>query len=256
MRLASRARRRGPREALRVCGPSARDARVALSCGAGSDARSPESTRVRILQTRLPAATERGFLFISRQNVKTNKTHTRMLRQNASSGLCSPLPTSVFASACPFAPQPRTRLPLPRCAPVRLFSSNTRGVHPDASSLEPAVRAFVPPPPPRAAMRHLRAKNKSRVVESVDRAGVSRRAARPDAERSAMRARSTRRSQPVSLRPRSPTTSADASPSVSPLHPSRPFRRTTFATKLARVDARFTNARTRTNNFFREIPTQ
>ena len=98
MRLASRARRRGPREALRVCGPSARDARVALSCGAGSDARSPESTRVRILQTRLPAATERGFLFIMAGKMyflKTKITHTRMLRKKRKMFLLF----SVFASS-------------------------------------------------------------------------------------------------------------------------------------------------------------
>ena len=58
------------------------------------------------------------------------------------------------------APQPRTRLPLPRCAPVRLFSSNARGAFPDASSGEHAVRRLRSRRlPHRAAMCHLRAKN-------------------------------------------------------------------------------------------------
>ena len=194
------------------------------------------------------------FVHYGRQNVKTNNTHTRMHRTKRKCfcfSMCSPLPTSAFASACPFAPQPRTRLPLPRCAPVRLFSSNTRGVHPDASSLEPAVRRFRPAAAPaRRDAPFARQKQKSRRRIRRSRGSLPARRA-PDAGRSAMRARSRRRSQPVSLRPRSPTTSADASPSVSPLHPSRPFRRTTLATKLARVNSHASRTLAR-----EKIPTQ
>jgi hypothetical protein len=70
---------------------------------------------------------------------------------------------SRFQGARPSASSHRTRA---ASTPTRPRSS-------------PPFVLSVPPPPPRAAMRHLRAKNKSRVVESVDRAGVSRRAARP-----------------------------------------------------------------------------
>lgn len=206
MRLASRARRRGPREALRVCGPSARDARVALSCGAGSDARSPESTRVRIPQTRLPAA--RGgrpgadFLFNMDGFFKTNKTYKNYQKKTQVFFMRLAF-FLLFRRACSRA---RARS---RHNPGRV--SRFQGARPSASShrtraastptrprSSPPFVAFGPAASPRAPRCAICAP-KTKVASSNP--SIARES--PGAPRartrdgSAMRARSRRRSQPV-----------------------------------------------------------